>query len=131
MANSATNFKGARAENYAAVVLNTDHFAETVVHIPRGVNGNAVDVTAVVHMQDEGAESPSVMDTFGRSIMRTCHLYLSTDVSVECRDQEHNIDLFDIRGERWKTVRILRRTPYRQVVLLKRTEGISTTHTRT
>lgn len=36
MANNATTFKQARAENYLAIFLNVDHFAETFAYIPVG-----------------------------------------------------------------------------------------------
>ncbi|HJT35720.1 MAG TPA: hypothetical protein VJ783_27070 [Pirellulales bacterium] len=129
MSNLATNFAGARSENFSSIWLNTDHFAETVTQYPLGVRTAAVSVTAIVHKAEEG-ETP-VDDRDGSQVIRYLLLTLPTTVTVTVAERAQQRDEFLIDGEIWRAEKIVRRTPYRQQVRCRRTEGASTKRTRT
>lgn len=127
--NDASSFAGARAENYSSVFLNPDHYAEKITQYPLGVAANAVaGVVAIVHKQDEG-ETP-IDDERGSVVIRWCTVSLPATLSVTIDERSQQRDQFLIDGELWHAEKILKRTPYRLLVRLKREEKASTKRTR-
>lgn len=128
MSNNATNFAGARSENFSSIWLNTDHFAQTITQYPLGNRSSPAMVTAIVHKAHEG-ETP-VDDESGSQVVRYLLLSLPTTVTVTTAERAQQRDEFLIDGELWHAEKILHRSPYRQQVRCKRTEGASTKRTR-
>jgi hypothetical protein len=133
MSNSATTFAGARAENFNAVFLGTNGFAETITQYPKGVTSSPVSVTAIVHKSEEG-ETP-VDDEDGSRVVRWIVITLAAagqpgGVTVTIAERKQQRDQFLIDGELWDAEKIVSRTAYAQRVRLKRTEAASTKKTR-
>lgn len=128
MPNVATSFKAARAENYPQVFLDPNGFAETVTQWPLGIKSGAVDFTGMVHMDEEGDQQPD--DRNGSRQVRWCTISVPTTVKVTVDERSQQRDSFIIRGEIWAAQRILRRTPYRVRIRLRRDEPVSTKRTR-
>lgn len=127
--NNASSFAAARAENYSSVFLNPDHYADTITQYPLGVAANAVpDIVAIVHKQDEG-ETP-IDDEKGSVVVRWCTVSLPATLNVTIDERGQQRDQFLIDGELWHAEKILKRTPYRLLVRLKREEKASTKRTR-
>jgi hypothetical protein len=128
VSNTASNFAGARSENFSTVFLNTDHFAEQITQYPLGDRSAGVALTALVHRPDEG-EQP-VDNERGSQVVRYCLVSLALSVTVTIAERAQQRDEFLIAGEIWLAEKIVRRTAYRQQVRCKRTEGASTKRTR-
>jgi len=110
----------------AALAQLLDVLGRTVVHWPRGVAADAVNVMAIVDRTDQAAGAGLMNAGTNRHVAKRALLTLSSAVSVTAEEEPKNNSCFVFDGLTWQAEEIVTVEEGSQDVIVKHVSGVHT-----